>query len=111
MRRTSTRRPVARIERDRPAERRGQVQRAVDHERRRFELGRAVRVRGVARAIRPCDCQPRDVLARDLREGGIAAAKCVVAVRGPLAARNLRRRAAGHQAGRRQMSSEYAHES
>ena len=82
--------PRSGIERDDAAEWRREIERAVHHERRRFELdGLAGRDVGVAGSIGPGDGELRDVVARDLRERRESASALVVAVGGPLSGGGL----------------------
>jgi hypothetical protein len=79
------------VEREDAAERRGEVEGAIDIERRGFECGgtSARGSVGVAGAVGPGDFELGDVVARDLLEGGEALAAGVVAVGGPVAGRRI----------------------
>ena len=83
--------PGHRVQRDDAPDRRAQVQRAVDVERRRLERRRpaVLRLIRVAGAKRPGDLERRDVLAADGVEGREALAARVAPVGGPIT--NLRR--------------------
>ena len=96
------------IERDDAIEAGSQIQRAVNDERCRLEAGALASpaaVRDVTGVIRPGDGQAADVLARDLRERGVAHAARVVPVERPVARHRrgqLRRKRGGdgHTGGR-----------